>query len=94
MSVDDALFQTLVDFQVRLSHSPTPAQQTQTMVTVQPGAAPPSPVPGPSGEGRDDDSGTREPVRYKSVSRMVECGPEERLVMKRVLGPLDDPEEL
>ncbi|KMQ86653.1 hypothetical protein RF55_14311 [Lasius niger] len=61
---------------------------------MQPEAAPLSPLPGPSGEGRDDGSSTGEPVRYKSVTRLVECGPEGKRVAKRILVPLDCPVDL
>ncbi|KMQ85860.1 abc transporter substrate-binding protein, partial [Lasius niger] len=61
---------------------------------IKPEAAPLSPVPGPSEEGRDDGSSTGEPVRYKSVTRLVECGPEGKRVAKRILVPLDCPVDL
>ncbi|KMQ83203.1 hypothetical protein RF55_20656, partial [Lasius niger] len=56
-----------------------------------PEAAPLSPAPGTSREGLDDGSSTGEPIRYKSVTRVVECGPEGKRMTKRILVPLDCP---
>ncbi|KMQ83629.1 hypothetical protein RF55_19499 [Lasius niger] len=58
---------------------------------MQPEAAPLSPAPGTSREGLDDGSSTGEPIRYKSVTRVVECGPEGKRMTKRILVPLDCP---
>ncbi|KMQ91704.1 integrase [Lasius niger] len=60
-------------------------------LTLQPEAAPLSPAPGTSGEGRDDGSSTGEAVRYKSVTRVVECGSEGKRMTKRILVTLDCP---